>query len=135
MELYDQVAAISYIIERPEDQVAEIFVQHLQPMDLKAMLSGTQLPFAVQRFSTSKQIKNTVYKCSLHGSALTPGAVEIEKLQNSHSFFDFKVPLDQRTPTFEDNAEELDHSDKSNIPQQLQDNICKAVRQVKEHLA
>jgi len=90
-------------------------------MHLKSTLSatGTQVPFAVQKFLTSKQIKNTVYKCSLQASILTPGAVEIEKLQNAHSFFEFKVPLEQRTPTFEDNAEHLDHSDKSNIPQQL----------------
>ena len=145
MEIHDQVAAIAYYSSKSE-VVVEIDVQHMQPSDLKALLfnssqsssiqQSNDLPFAVQKFFTSKQIKNTVYRCTYSSTFLNPQAPpKIEKLQNGTSFFDLKVPIDERTGTFESNVENnLDQQDQSNVPQQLQDNIGRSIRQIRDHI-
>lgn len=55
--------------------------------------------FALQKFIPSKQIKNTVYRCKYRHESFST----VEMLQNSHSMFDTKVLLDDRTPCFENN--------------------------------
>lgn len=50
--------------------------------------------------------------------------------------FELKVPLDMRTPTFEENVDPslLTNQDSSNVPSQVSDNIVRSVRQIRDHI-
>lgn len=148
MEFHDQVAAVSYYIESNlVEKSANLHIQHLTPSDFRAVLyyrpsqvsplppgeESFYQPKAIQKFIPCKQIKQTVYRCHYHGD-YKPAV--IEKLQNAHSMFELKVPLDLRTPTFEENVDPsvTTNQDSSNVPTQVSDNIVRSVRQIKEHL-
>ena len=60
----------------------------------------------------------------------------IEKLQNANSFFDTKIPIDDRTPTFENNipTQLLSSQELLNVPQAIVDNINKSMKQIRDHI-
>ena len=120
-----------------------MIVQHLPSADFRAILfyspavnDSLALPsqhmYALQKFIPSKQIKNTVYRCKYRHDSFS--AVEI--IQNSHSLFDTKVVLDDRTPCFETNIPQhlVTQKDLLSVPQQIEDNIHRAMKQIRDHL-
>jgi hypothetical protein len=87
----------------------------------------------VQKFTPCKQIKHTVYKCVWAGEGFP---VYIEKIQNAHSMFELKVPLEERIPTIESNIDPalVKGTDNFNVPTQIIDNILRSIKQIREHI-